>query len=194
MYRIKLTTALFMFAAIVTAQEKMPNAIASSPDSTKYMQGFPPPSDKRINARDGSFFQFPAIRYSVVHMREFMPTVNVPRGNTVCPTEFTYAIDNNIDSITFTPLGGDSTVTWKESLALNYTDGILILHKGRIVYERYFGELTPERVHAVMSVTKSFTGTLASILVAEGELDTGKYVGEYIPELNNSHKIQRGLQ
>lgn len=186
MYRIKLTTVLFMFAAIVTAQEKMPDAIASSPDSTKYMQGFPPPSNKRINARDGSFFQFPAIRYSVVHMREFMPTVNVPRGNTVCPTEFTYAIDNNIDSITFTPLGADSTITWQESLALNYTDGILILHKGRIVYERYFGELTPERVHAVMSVTKSFTGTLASILVAEGKLDTDKYVGEYIPELKNS--------
>ncbi len=158
----------------------------SSPENTKYMQGFPPPPDRRINARDGSFFQFPALRYSVVHMREFMPTVNVPRGNEHRPTEFIYSIDNNIDNIKFTPTGGIEPITWKESLALNYVDGILILHKGRIIYEKYFGELTPERVHAVMSVTKSFTGLLASILVAEGRLDTTKTVAEYIPQLANS--------
>ena len=54
---------------------------------SEYMQGFPPPVEKRINARDGSFFEFPALRYSVVHMREFMPTTNVARGNSVAPTK-----------------------------------------------------------------------------------------------------------
>ena len=32
-------------------------------------------------------------------------------------------------------------MTWGESLLANYTDGILVLHRGRIVYERYFGVL-----------------------------------------------------
>ncbi|MCX3297679.1 serine hydrolase [Planobacterium sp. JC490] len=50
------------------------------------------------------------------------------------------------------------------------------MHRGSVLYERYFGELAPERVHAVMSVTKSFTGTLASILVAESVLDENKLV------------------
>ena len=45
--------------------------------------------------------------------------------------------------------------------AANYTDGIVVLHRGRIVYERYFGALTAERPHIAFSVTKSFIGTLA---------------------------------
>ena len=30
-------------------------------------------------------------------------------------------------------------MTWERSLYANYTDGMLILHKGEVVYERYFG-------------------------------------------------------
>jgi CubicO group peptidase (beta-lactamase class C family) len=41
-------------------------------------------------------------------------------------------------------------------------------------------------VHAVMSVTKSFTGTLASVLVAEGVIDENAAMTEYIPELSGS--------
>ena len=37
-----------------------------------------------------------------------------------------------------------------------------------------------------MSLTKSFTGTLASILVAEGTLDETKFAVDYVPELKNS--------
>ena len=66
-------------------KKKVPDASESVPQLMGYMQGFPPPEDKRINARDGSFFEFPALRYSIVHMREFMPTVNVPRGNVTAP-------------------------------------------------------------------------------------------------------------
>ena len=68
----------------------------------------------------------------------------------------------------------------------NYTDGIIILHQGKVVYERYFSELTESDVHAVMSLTKSFTGTLAATLVAEGVIDEDKLVAEYVPELKHS--------
>ncbi|MDF9801387.1 CubicO group peptidase (beta-lactamase class C family) [Catalinimonas alkaloidigena] len=68
----------------------------------------------------------------------------------------------------------------------NYTDGIIILHQGKVVYERYFSELNETDVHAVMSLTKSFTGTLAAALVAEGVIDEHKLVAEYVPELKNS--------
>ena len=63
--------------------------------------------------------------------------------------------------------------------------GMIILHRGEVVYERYFGALPETNVHAVMSLTKSFTGTLASILVAEGELDENKKASFYVPELKN---------
>lgn len=77
-------------------------------------------------------------------------------------------------------------MTWYASLWKNYTDGVIILHKGHVVYERYFGALKEDKVHAVMSLTKSFTGTIASILVAEGMLDENKLVTYYVPELKSS--------
>lgn len=141
----------------------------------------------RGNARDGSFFTPEALPFSVLHMREFMPTTNTPRGNMVRPTAFRYSLDEEaIDRLTFVPTGKTEPITWRQSLEENYTDGIIILHRGRIIYERYFGEMNSESLHALMSVTKSFTGTLAATLVAEGKLNPMARVSYYLPELADS--------
>ena len=157
----------------------------SDPKNFSWMQGFPPPEDKRLSVADGSFFHFPALRWSVVHMREFFPTINVSRG-IGAPQPLEYELDKKIDSLTFYPLKTREKMTFAASLDKNYTDGIIILHKGKVVYEKYFGELTEDQVHAIMSLTKSFTGTLASILVAEGVLDDHAPVTRYVPELSES--------
>ena len=79
-------------------------------------------------------------------------------------------------------------MTWAQSLAANYTDGILILHRGRIVYERYFGALTADRQHLAFSVTKSFVATVAATLIAEGALDERATVASYLPELRDERR------
>jgi CubicO group peptidase (beta-lactamase class C family) len=84
------------------------------------------------------------------------------------------------------PLGASQSITWAESLAANYTDGIVVLHKGRIVYERYFGVLKEDGQHGAMSVTKSFVGTLGAMLVAEGVVDAEAPISEYVLELSGS--------
>jgi CubicO group peptidase (beta-lactamase class C family) len=63
---------------------------------------------------------------------------------------------------------------------------MLIIHEGRIVYERYFGCLDEAGKHAAMSMTKSMTGLLAEILVAEGTLDEDALVSDIVPELSES--------
>ncbi|MDX5481749.1 MAG: beta-lactamase family protein, partial [Hymenobacteraceae bacterium] len=166
-------------------QTKFLSARESDPVKMGWMQRFPPPEDKRVNVADGSFFTFPALRWSVVHMRRQLPTTNVSPG-LGAPSPLAYALDKNIDALTFTPWGAKKPMTWEESLWENYTDGILIMHRGKVVYERYFGALTEQNVHAVMSLTKSYTGTLAAMLVAEGVLDETKPVAAYVPELKNS--------
>lgn len=165
--------------------DKYLSAQASDPVKMGWMQGFPPPKDKVLSAADGSFFKFPALRYSVVHMREFLPTVDVSPG-LGAPSALLVALDSGIDAVTFRPWNAPQPMSWAASLEQNYTDGILILHRGRVVYERYFGAFTPTRQHAVMSLTKSLTGTLAAMLVAEGVLDETKRVAAYVPELKNS--------
>ena len=157
----------------------------SDPNKMGWMQGFPPSQDKIVSAIDGSFFRFPALRYSVCHMREFMPTTEV-KGAITNRYKFKVRLDSAIDNVTFMPTNSSKPMTWRESLAKNYTDGMLILHKGRIVYEKYFGELKPDGVHAAMSVSKTFTGTLGGLLVAEGVLDENKTGAAYVPELKGS--------
>jgi len=157
----------------------------SDPRVLGWMVGTPPSPDKLIMQPQSNYFSFPKLRWTVCHIRELLPTKQVSRG-LGAPIPFKYSLDKNIDSITFTPLGDSGAMTWLESLSSNYTDGILILHKGKIVYEKYLGCLNESGKHAAMSMTKSLTGLLAEILVAEGRLDDTAKVSSIIPELKNS--------
>lgn len=165
-------------APVLTAAESDPLVMG-------WMQGFPPTEDRTLNSADGSYFTFPALRYSVNHMREFFPTRDVPTSDNFRYTVET-DIDDNIESISFLPWDSDEEITLRQSLDTNYVDGLIIMHKGKIVYETYSGGLTQDGLHAAMSVSKSFTGTLGAILAAEGALDPEKKVTHYVPELSGS--------
>ncbi len=180
------TAALLAAAALAQSASQPPlDAIASDPAKLGWMIGSPPPHDKLIKFSDGSFRTFPQTRWAFSHLREFVPTRVIPRGTgPVSPLPRHERTD--LDAVTFLPLDRKETMTWAQSLLANYTDGVLVLHRGRIVYERYFGVLTPERPHIAFSVTKSFVGTLAAALVAEGALDDHAPVTRYVPELKRS--------
>jgi hypothetical protein len=180
-----LSAALAASVAAAQTPPSFPDAAASDPVTLGWMVGAPPPPDKLIRFEDVSFYRFPQLRWSFSHWREFFPTVEVSRG-TGPVSQLPRAERSDIDAVTFVPIGGTQPMTWAQSLAANYTDGIIVLHKGRIVYERYFGALRPDGMHIAHSVTKSFTGTIAAMLVAEGRLDRNAKVTQYIPELNGS--------
>ncbi len=159
-----------------------PDAQASDPAKLGWMVGSPPPPERIIRFDDGSYWKFPAMRWTVSNFRKLMPTVNVSRG--LAPVvPLPVAPRRDIDDVRFTPQGSDRSMTWRQSLGANYTDGIVVLHRGTVVYERYFGVLRPEGQHGAMSVTKTFIGTLAAMLVAEGTLDAAARVDHYVPEL-----------
>lgn len=168
-----------------SASGSYPDAIASDPARLGWMVGSPPPPDRILRFEDGSYFRFPALRWSVSNFRQLMPTVNVSRG-AGAPSELKRALRNDIDAVTFIPTGSDHPMTWGASLLANYTDGIIVLHKGQVVYERYFGVLKAAGQHGAMSVTKTFVGTLAAMMVAEGQLDPERKVVDYVPELASS--------
>jgi CubicO group peptidase (beta-lactamase class C family) len=157
----------------------------SDPRKLGWMTGFPSPQDKLIMQPETDYFSFPKLRWTVCHIRELLPTKQVSRG-IGASVPLKYLIDEGIDEVRFTPIGGGDPMTWKESLSTNYTDGILILHKDKVVYEKYFGCLNEMGQHAAMSMTKSLTGLLAEILVAEGALDDKAKVSSIVPELSGS--------
>ncbi|RWN94638.1 MAG: class C beta-lactamase-related serine hydrolase [Mesorhizobium sp.] len=77
----------------------------------------------------------------------------------------------------------DGKCSVADFLELNFTAGLLVLHRGRIVLEYYMDCLRPQNQHLVMSATKSFTGTLTGMLMNKGLLDVRKPVTHYLPEL-----------
>jgi CubicO group peptidase (beta-lactamase class C family) len=168
-----------------TPAPTLPTAEQTDPIKLGWMVGSPPPADKLIRFADGSGYKFPQTRWSFSNFRQLIPTTQVSRG-LGAPVPLPRAMRDDLDAVSFVPLGKDTPMTWGDAFNANYTDGIVVLHKGRVVYERYAGALRPEGQHISMSVTKSFFGTLGAMLVAEGKLDENAPVSKYVPELKDS--------
>ena len=168
-----------------TQAKEVLNATESDPGKLGWMQGFPPEDDKTIRFTDPDYFAFPKLRWTACHFRELMPSTGV-RRNTDAIKALEQAFDDSLDAVEFTPLGSDTPMTWDEAFDANYSDGVIVLHRGRVVYERYDGCLDENGLHGAMSMTKSLTGLLGESLVAESALDVNALVATLIPELEGS--------
>ena len=163
--------------------DPVPDAIASDPAKLGWMQGFPPPPDKQVLWRNTDHWRFPKTRWAFSHYRELIPTIRVAGGHGAALPR---AIDEDLAQLRFTPLHSDTPITVEQGLLGTYADGLLVVHKGRVILERWYGVTGPETRHIAFSVTKSFVGTIAASLVAEGRLDPAAPVSVYVPELAHS--------
>lgn len=180
--------AMLVIATHGAAQQKphdFPDGVESDPATMGWMQGSPPPADRTVRFADGSFFQFPARRWSVSNFRQLMPTANVSAGSGQ-----SQALETN-GSISFSDFKYQSAanaipLSLQDFLDKTYTDGLLILHRGEIIFEKYLGVLKPDIQHGAMSITKTFVGTLAAALIHEGVIDEEKTAAFYVPEIAGS--------
>ena len=60
------------------------------------------------------------------------------------------------------------------------TDGLVVLHQGQLVYERYDRGYTEDSPHLLWSATKTWTNALAGIAVQQGKLDIDASICEHI--------------
>jgi CubicO group peptidase (beta-lactamase class C family) len=165
------------------ASQPYPTAAETDPEELGWMRGAPPPADRTITFRNGSFRSFPELRWAWSNIRQLVPTVNVWRG--AGPTSALPREDHDIGASASVTMDG-RPMTFARMCDETYADGIAVLHRGKLIYERYFGALKPHKPHIGMSVTKSFTGTLAGILIAESKIDPEAPVTDYVPELKTS--------
>ena len=63
------------------------------------------------------------------------------------------------------------------------TDGVVVVHGGRIIYERYDHGYTAETRHLAWSMTKTVMGVLAGMAVGDGRLDPDESVCRYVGDL-----------
>lgn len=118
----------------------------------------------------------PHSRWSFSHVDELLRVANIAHGDAVTlPEGEALALDE--------VKCGSGTVAG--FLRHSSTDGFLVLHKGKIVAETY-PNMSASARHILFSVSKSVTGTLAGVLVAEGKLDPDAPVVHYVPEVKHA--------
>ncbi len=71
-------------------------------------------------------------------------------------------------------------------LEATYTDGLLVLHDGAVLFEHYSKPMAASDTHLLMSVSKSLNSTLCGVLAARGRVKTEARVSDYIDELRGT--------
>lgn len=144
-------------------------------------QGFPPPPDKRVT--HANWDSPPFNRWAFQHIREILPTAEV-RCSPSHAAHFETDLQD-LDGLAFT--NHDSRhMTLRQVLDETYTDGFLVLHRGRLILEHYFNGMGEETLHLSQSVAKSVTAAVAGVLIDRGLLEPEAPVSDYVPELAQS--------
>lgn len=79
-----------------------------------------------------------------------------------------------LEDYAFTRIGKD-----EERLGVR-TDGVVIIHNGAIVYERYVAPYGPEKRHIAWSVTKSVTSALTGLAVGRGAVSLDDSICDHL--------------
>ena len=145
------------------------------------MQGFPPSPDKRVSHENQLLA--PYNRWSFQNELQLNRTADVWRGSG--PAAQLEANPLDLRRLTYPDWTGQ-LLSFDDMVETSYTDGIVVLHQGKIIYERYLNGMEPHTLHAWASASKSMTGVLAATLAAEGIIDEGEKVSFYVPELAGS--------
>ena len=114
------------------------------------------------------------------NLHQLFPTVNVYRDGTIrglahdpVAAIADYAVETPQGEITF-----DALIHSEQSTVM----GVIVLHKGKIAYERY-PRMRDHEMPVYWSVAKSFVGTVVRILEERGEIDVTEPIDYYIPEM-----------
>jgi len=139
----------------------------------------------KIEARaTAANWQFPPFnRWGFCNTRRLLPTARVGRA-----IGAPYVFERQpceLGGVKIPGLG-PPRLTLDRVLEDNFTDGFLVLHHGRLVFERYLGDLRADQTHIIMSVSKSVLSALVGILVTRGVLDLARPAGHYV------HELERG--
>ncbi len=129
-----------------------------------------------------SFQSGPDNRWAFSHLREVIPTVNIPRDRS--GFQLLKRSPNVVSDFSVEFQGVNQSIN--KIAASQYLDGLLIVKNNQIVVENYYGHLSESRPHLINSMSKSVIGLLARKLAADGVIDLDLPVSHYVPALSKS--------
>jgi CubicO group peptidase (beta-lactamase class C family) len=121
----------------------------------------------------------PFNRWGFTHVRDLIPTARIARGDGAA-----WRLPRAEQELERRRVrAGRRRIGFERWLDETYTDGLMVLHDGRVVAERYRNGMTPSTTHLLMSVSKSIASSVAGVLVGQGRLDPSALVPDVVPEL-----------
>lgn len=130
-----------------------------------------------------NWMQPPHNRRAFQRVRELTPTALIGRaGSNAAPLARDPVA---LDHVRFTAADGSET-TWADSLTDTWCDAVCVVHRDRIVHERYLNGMDERQPHLLMSVSKSLCGALVGIAVERGQLAIDDLVCAVAPEFTGT--------
>lgn len=145
------------------------------------MIGFPPPPDKLVTAKN--YNTYPFNRWMLQNVSRFTRTAPMLTARPA-PRPLPETRDPAILDTKLSVNGVERTIA--DYADQTFVDALVVVKDGALVAEWYGDGMTASKPHYIASVTKSVTGFLAELLIADGRLDETRLVKSYIPELANS--------
>ncbi|MEM6361853.1 MAG: serine hydrolase [Bacteroidota bacterium] len=116
-------------------------------------------------------------RYVFLNMVEFWPHVLFER------TQKTKRLPINLlEDVSEFDVNG---ITLNNYITSKPVDGMIVIHNGSIVFEKYPRMLSNEK-HLIASVSKPFVSTIIGILEDRGKIDVSNPISKYISELQET--------
>ena len=116
------------------------------------------------------------------HVSEVFPSAVVRRGGAI--VDLPVELKSEIGALKLKNADG-SEQTLDQLVNNGAVDGCLVVHAGKIVYEKY-PTIQPADLHIIMSVTKAVVLAALAILEDQGKIDLEKPVENFLPELKGS--------
>jgi CubicO group peptidase (beta-lactamase class C family) len=101
-------------------------------------------------------------------------------------TPLRFAAGEPLGDVSYRVLGSAITGTLDEYLGKFCTTGFLVLHRNRIVFERYLQGVQPQDSLLSASMSKTILSLLVGVAIAEGKLALDERVGSVLPDFAGS--------
>lgn len=186
--RFLLPALLAMSLSTAGLAQTLPPPSATDPVALRIMAGSPPAADRRVTR--ANVLKYPNARWAFHNMRAVFPTHAI--GSSLAQSRLPRS-RTMLGDIPFGDTNGASTSLseWRDA---TYTDALIVLYRGQVVYEYYMPGMTADQPHALWSMSKSILGLLTLQEIEAGRLDPAARVGTLVPELSGSAWAQVSVQ
>src|SRR5207247_11123844 len=133
----------------------MRKVLAPCLEMTRLMHGFPPDPQGQVTL--ANWRTSPFNRWAFQHVRELVPSADIQNDPATVLELPSDPVDLGTLSI---ESDGGGLLSFDAFLDETSTDGLVIISRGRVVFEYYANGMTPETPPILMSVSESLLGLL----------------------------------